>query len=105
MGQSRDRMRQNLERSRGVIFSGTLLLELARKGVSREDAYSWMQRNAMRSCDEGREFKALLLGDTDVTRVMPPSEIDRVFDLDAQLRHVDAIFARVFGEHAIDARV
>src|SRR6266542_2367624 len=53
-----ERMRENLERSRGVIFSGQVLLELARRGVSREQAYQWVQRNAMRSFDEGRDFKS-----------------------------------------------
>src|SRR5881397_366996 len=59
-----DRMRENLERSRGVVFSGTVLLELARRGVSREQAYDWVQRNAMRSFHEQKEFKSLLLADT-----------------------------------------
>ena len=63
-----DRMLENLERSRGVVFSGTVLLELARRGVSREQAYEWVQRNAMRSFHEQRDFKALLLADPDVTR-------------------------------------
>ena len=56
-------MRENLERSRGVVFSGTVLLELARRGVSREQAYEWVQRNAMRSFHEQKDFKALLLAD------------------------------------------
>jgi adenylosuccinate lyase len=91
-----DRMRENLNQSRGVVFSGTVLLELAKKGVSREQAYEWVQRNAMRSFAEGRDFKALLLADLDVTRVLPPSEIERAFDLGEQLKHVDHIFDRVF---------
>jgi adenylosuccinate lyase len=91
-----DRMRENLNRSRGVVFSGTVLLELAKKGVSREQAYEWVQRSAMRSFDEHRDFKALLLSDPEVTRVLSPSEIERAFDLDEQLRHVDHIFDRVF---------
>jgi adenylosuccinate lyase len=91
-----DRMLENLNRSRGVVFSGTVLLELARKGVSREQAYEWVQRNAMRSFDEHRDFKALLLADPDVTRVLAPAELERAFDLDQQLRHVDRIFDRVF---------
>jgi len=91
-----DRMRENLNRSRGVVFSGTVLLELARKGVSREQAYEWVQRNAMRSFAEGRDFKALLLADPDVTRVLPPFEIERAFDLNEQLKYVDHIFDRVF---------
>ena len=61
-----ERMRENLEQSRGVVFSGTVLLELARRGVSREQAYSWVQRNAMRSHHEARDFRALLLEDGDM---------------------------------------
>ncbi len=91
-----DRMRENLHRSRGVVFSGTVLLELARKGVSREQAYEWVQRNAMRSFEEQRDFKALLLGDPDVTRALTTSEIERAFDLGEQLKHIDHIFDRVF---------
>jgi adenylosuccinate lyase len=91
-----DRMRENLGRSLGVVFSGTVLLELARKGISREQAYEWVQRNAMRAFAEKVEFKALLLADPDVARVLPPAEIERAFDLDEQFKHVDDIFARVF---------
>jgi adenylosuccinate lyase len=92
-----ERMRDNLERSRGVVFSGTVLLELARRGVSREQAYEWVQRNAMRSFAEQRDFKELLLADPDVSRILRPAEIERAFDLDDQFRHVGHIFERVFG--------
>src|SRR6266850_613148 len=92
------RMKENLDRSRGVVFSGTVLLELARRGVSREQAYEWVQRNAMRAFDEQRDFKGLLRSDTDIARVLSPAEIDRAFDLGEQLRHVDHIFERVFQE-------
>jgi adenylosuccinate lyase len=91
-----DRMRRNLDLSGGVVFSGSILLELARRGVSREQAYEWVQRNAMRAFHDRRPFKALLLEDPDVTRVLPPADIERAFDLDEQLQHVDHIFARVF---------
>jgi adenylosuccinate lyase len=91
-----DRMRENLARSRGVVFSGTVLLELAQRGISREDAYAWVQRNAMRSFAEQRDFKTLLLADADVTGVLSAGEIERAFDLDEQFRHVDRIFDRVF---------
>jgi len=92
-----ERMRENLERSRGVVFSGAILLELARRGVSRERAYELMQRNAMRSFHEQRDFKTLLLADPDVTAVLPAEEIEKAFDLGVQLRNVDAVFDRVFG--------
>jgi adenylosuccinate lyase len=91
-----ERMRQNLERSRGVVFSGQVLLELARRGISRERAYEWVQRNAMRSFDEQKEFKPLLLADADITNVLPAAEIEKAFDLKDQLRNVDAVFKRVF---------
>jgi len=91
-----ERMRENLNRSRGVVFSGTVLLELAKRGISREQAYEWVQRNAMRSFHEQKDFKTLLLADPDLTRVLSPSEIEKAFDLNDQLRNVDAIFDRVF---------
>jgi len=90
------RMRENLDRSRGVVFSGSVLLELARRGVSRELAYEWVQRNAMRSADERLAFKDLLLADPDVMRVLSPVDLDRTFDLQEQFRYVDVIFERVF---------
>jgi adenylosuccinate lyase len=93
------RMKENLERSRGVVFSGTVLLELARRGISREQSYEWVQRNAMRALHENRDFKDLLLADADVTRVLSRADIERAFDLDEQLKHVDRIFERVFQEH------
>jgi len=93
-----DRMLENLHRSRGVVFSGTILLELARRGVSRERAYEWVQRNAMRSYREQEGFKELLLADRDVMTVLRPVELEAAFDLDEQLRHVDVVFKRVFGE-------
>jgi adenylosuccinate lyase len=96
-----ERMRENLERSRGVVFSGTVLLELARRGVSREQAYEWVQRNAMRSFHEKAGFKRLLLADPDVSGVLSPSEIERAFNLDEQLRNVDVIFERVFQEKEV----
>ena len=93
-----DRMRENLQRSRGVVFSGTILLELARRGTSREEAYEWVQRNAMRSFAEQCDFKSLLLADPDVIAVLPPADVERAFDLGEQLRYVDEIFQRAFQE-------
>ncbi len=97
-----ERMRENLNRSRGVVFSGTVLLELARKGISREQAYDWVQRNAMRSFAEQKDFKELLVADPDVARVLSQAEIERSFDLNVQLRYVDHIFDRVFGKLSKD---
>ena len=88
---------ENLRRSRGVVFSGSVLLELAKRGVSREQAYEWVQRNAMRSFAEQRDFRELLLADPDVASVLPAAAIHAAFDLNDQLRNVDAIFDRVFG--------
>jgi len=93
-----ERMRENLERSGGRIFSGTLLLELARRGVSREQAYDWVQRNAMRAVEEGKPFRDLLVADADLGAVLSPEDIDRAFDLGVHLRHVDATFERVYRE-------
>ena len=98
-----DRMQANLGRSRGVIFSGTVLLQLAQRGVAREEAYVWVQRNAMRSHEEQLSFKDLLLEDPDVMRVLTREEVDKMFDLAVQLRHVDTILDRVLGSAAARA--
>jgi len=93
-----DRMLENLKLTKGLIFSGQLLLDLTRKGVSREQAYQWVQRNAMRVWSEGEEFKSLVLRDHEILHRMTTSEIETSFDLEYQLRHVDKIFKRVFGD-------
>jgi adenylosuccinate lyase len=98
-----ERMRENLNRSRGVVFSGSVLLEILGRGVAREEAYVWVQRNAMRSFAEQKDFKSLLLADPDVMRVLSEADVERAFDLDDQFRHVDDIFRRVFGS-AFDDR-
>jgi adenylosuccinate lyase len=90
-----DRMLDNLARSRGVVFSGTLLLEFAKRGISREQAYEWVQRNAMRAFHEHRDFKSLVLADPDVMQALTPAEVEKAFDLNDQLRNVDAIMDRV----------
>ena len=91
-----ERMLENLAATHGLIFSGQLLLALANKGVSRETAYEWVQRNAMRVWDEDRDFKSLVSGDEDIKSHLTSDEIARVFSLDYYLRNVEKIFERVF---------
>jgi len=93
-----DRMLENLQATRGLIFSGQLLLALTQAGVAREEAYEWVQRNAMKAWDEGGDFRTLALADNEIRAQLPKEEIARVFSLDTYLRNVDAIFARVFGK-------
>src|SRR5499425_2660186 len=90
-----DRMLENLKLTRGSIFSGQLLLALTQAGVSREAAYDWTQRNAMRVWDENRDFRELVKADSDIRKNLSGEEIDRVFSLDHYLRNVDAIYRRV----------
>ena len=92
-----DRMRENLDLTHGLIYSGQLLLELVEKGAAREDAYRWVQRNAMRVWDERAEFKECVLSDDDIGQHLGASDIDRVFDSSKLLENVDRIFERVFG--------
>jgi len=92
-----ERMLENLNATHGSIFSGQLLLALTKAGASREDAYEWVQRNAMKAWDEGKDLKTLVLSDKEITALLSADEIDRVFSLDTYLRNVDQIFARVFG--------
>ncbi len=92
-----ERMRQNLDATRGLIFSGALLLELTRRGVTREEAYRLVQRVAMRAWDEQRDFRQLVQADPDIARRLPPEALRDIFDLGRHLRNVDKIFDRVFG--------
>jgi adenylosuccinate lyase len=91
-----ERMLENLQLTRGLIFSGQLLLALTQKGASRELAYEWVQRNAMKVWDENGNFQDLLKNDADITSHLSSEEIDGVFSFDTYLRNVDAIFDRVF---------
>jgi adenylosuccinate lyase len=92
-----DRMLQNLKLTRGLVFSGQLLLALTQKGVSREQAYEWVQRNAMRVWDQNEDFRELLAQDADISKRLSAAEIDEVFSFETYLRNVDKIFDRVFG--------
>ena len=91
-----ENMLKNLGLTRGLVFSGQLLLALTQKGVSREDAYSWTQRNAMKVWDEGGDYQDLIQKDADISSNLSNEEIARVFDLKYYLRNVDKVFDRVF---------
>jgi adenylosuccinate lyase len=93
-----DRMRENLDLTRGLAFSGTLLLELTRKQLSREEAYALVQRHAMETWDHGGDFRERVLADPKISKVLSKEEIDRAFSLEEALRHVGAIFQRTLGE-------
>src|SRR6266576_961004 len=91
-----ERMLENLNATRGLIFSGQLLLALTQSGVAREEAYGWVQRNAMKTWDEGGDFHSLVSADKEIRAHLSEEQIARVFSLDTYLRNVDTIFARVF---------
>jgi adenylosuccinate lyase len=91
------RMLENLDSMKGLVFSGQVLLELAEKGLSREEAYRLVQRNAMAVWQNKGTLRALLGADPEVKKHLSEEELDRAFDLDRQMAHVDAIYRRVFG--------
>jgi adenylosuccinate lyase len=100
-----ERMIENLNLMRGLIFSGQLLLDLADKGVSREDAYRWVQRNAMQVWQTREDFRALVERDPDIRKFLSPKEISAVFNVERYLKHVDDIFRRVFNRtHGVAAK-
>ncbi|MGP1357539.1 adenylosuccinate lyase [Roseicyclus sp.] len=91
-------MMRNMEKFRGLVHSQRVLLALTQAGVSREDAYRLVQRNAMKVWEEGKDFREELLADAEVTAALGPAEIEEKFDLGYHTKHVDTIFARVFGD-------
>jgi len=93
-----DRMKENLERTRGLVHSQRVLLALTQAGVGREEAYRLVQRNAMRAWNGEGDLLTLLKADADVTRALPADDLGKLFDLGYHLKHGDTIFARVFGE-------
>jgi adenylosuccinate lyase len=92
-----ENMRANLERMGGLIFSESILLHLTKKGLSREEAYGVVQRNAMKVWEKGEDFKTLLSQDEVIKRLVTQKELDALFDVRAHLKHVDDIFQRVLG--------
>jgi adenylosuccinate lyase len=93
-----ERMRQNLEALGGLVDSQRFLLALTQAGMSREDAYRAVQRNAMTAWDGKGRFSDLLKKDPEISRFLEPQTIDGLFDTAYHLKHVDTIFRRVFGD-------
>ena len=93
-----DNMLANMNKFRGLVMSQRVLLALTQAGVSREDAYRLVQRNAMKVWEQGKDFKTELLGDEDVLAALSTEQITEKFDLNYHTKHVDTIFTRVFGD-------
>jgi adenylosuccinate lyase len=92
-----ERMRRNLEMTRGLVFSGQLLLDLATAGMLREQAYALVQSNAMKAWEEEGDFRAAIEANPEISAVLSKEKLAETFSLDRQLRHVETIFQRVFG--------
>ena len=92
------RMRRNLELTHGLVFSGQLLQDLVEAGAPREEAYHWVQENAMAAWEHETSFRERVAADPRITRHLSPQALERAFDVQRQLRYVDAIFTRVFGK-------
>jgi adenylosuccinate lyase len=91
------RMKENLDRTRGLVHSQRVLLALTQAGVGREESYRMVQRNAMRAWNGEGDLLSLLKADAEVTKALPPARLETLFDLGYHLKHVDTIFHRVFG--------
>jgi adenylosuccinate lyase len=91
-----DQMERNLQSTRGLVFSGQLLLDLAAAGMLREDAYKLVQTHAMQAWETGGDFRNAIKNDPEVRRFLTPEQVDWAFSQQRQLRHVDEIFSRVF---------
>jgi adenylosuccinate lyase len=92
-----ERMRRNLDLTRGLVFSGQLLLDLAAAGMLREEAYAVVQRHAMEAWENDGDFRAAIAADPEISALLSPEKLAETFSLERQLKHVDAIFERVFG--------
>jgi adenylosuccinate lyase len=95
------RMKRNLDATHGLVFSGQLLQDLVEYGAPREDAYKWVQGHAMAAWESEADFHAGVAGDENIRKFMDEKALAHTFNLQRQLRAVDAIFARVFGEKAV----
>jgi adenylosuccinate lyase len=93
-----ERIVENISKSYGLYNSQRILLMLVEKGLTREEAYKYVQRNAMESWQKRRDFKTLLMNDQDILKYLTPSEIEKAFEFDYYLRNIDYIYSRVFGD-------
>ncbi len=93
-----ERMKENLEKTKGLIFSQKIMLDLTEKGLSREEAYRIVQGISMQVWQDQAGFKELLLGDPEVGQYLTKSEIEECFDYRTYLKNMDLIFIRVFGQ-------
>ena len=91
-----DNMMRNLEKTGGLIYSQSVLLALVRKGITREEAYKLVQKNAMQSWATGKDFLKLLKKDKAIMKLLSATEIDKTFKLKTQFKNIDRIFNRVF---------
>jgi adenylosuccinate lyase len=93
-----DRMRQNLESTHGLIFSGQLLLDLSAAGMLREDAYRLVQSHAMRAWEKEGNFRDAVSADSAIQQYLSPGQLEAIFSLDRYLSHIETIFSRVFDQ-------
>jgi adenylosuccinate lyase len=100
-----ERMQRNLELTHGLVYSGQLLQDLVEKGMPRDDAYKAVQENAMAAWESDSNFRERVGADARITKYLDARGLAHAFDLKRQLRYVDAIFARVFGEKAPEKSV
>ncbi|MGH9393097.1 MAG: adenylosuccinate lyase, partial [Terriglobales bacterium] len=89
-----EQMQRNLDLTHGLVFSGQLLLELVESGITREQAYRWVQRHAMETWRTGKDFRASIEADPEICAQVPAPAIAAAFDLQRHLKHADAIIAR-----------
>ena len=92
-----ENMEKNLYKLNGVIFSQNVLLKLTQKGMSREESYKIVQKNALQAIDDDVSFQDLLLNDKETMDVLSPKELDQIFDISRYFKHVDTVYKRIFG--------
>jgi adenylosuccinate lyase len=93
-----EKMAENLNKLKGLIFSQQILLALAESGVTREDAYQMVQSQAMKVWDENKDFKALIINDKKICDLLGKTKIEEIFDVTYHLKYISAIFDRVFNK-------